>query len=160
MIAAAGDSITTLAQDFDDKISFPRGISNTKLVAPGILAISCTAFETYDKAQTEMDDWANSLKEYLGDKIDSIPLILMCDDADFVAETYNNFLWTTFTRANPSHDIYGIDSFIKHKHWACKGSLMIDTRVKPHHAPPLILDDEVEKRVDILFSRHPKLAKL
>ena len=51
----------------------------------------------------------------------------MCDDADFVAETYNNFLWTTFTRANPSHDIYGIDSFTKYKHWACKGSLMIDT---------------------------------
>ena len=72
-----------------------------------------------------MVDWANSLKEYLGKKVNSIPLILMCDDADFVSETYNNFLWTTFTRANPSHDIYGIDSFTKYKHWACKGSLIL-----------------------------------
>ena len=160
MIAAAGESIRTLVQDFDPETLLPKGITNVKFVAPGILAVSCTAFESYDQAQIEMVDWANSLKEYLGKKVNSIPLILMCDDADFVAETYNNFLWTTFTRANPSHDIYGIDSFTKYKHWACKGSLMIDTRIKPHHAPPLLLDDEVEKRVDVLFDRHPELAKL
>ena len=80
--------------------------------------------------------------------------------ADFVSETYNNFLWTTFTRANPSHDIYGIDSYTHKKHWACKGSLMIDTRIKPHHAPPLVLDDQVERRVDEIFKNHPDLAKL
>ena len=57
-------------------------------------------------------------------------------------------------------DIYGIDSYIEHKHGGCKGSLMIDTRVKPHHAPPLILDPIVEKKVDALFESHPKLAKL
>ena len=160
VVAAAGESIRTLVQGFDPETPLPKGITNVKFVAPGILAVSCTAFESYDQAQIEMVDWANSLKEYLGKKVNSIPLILMCDDADFVSETYNNFLWTTFTRANPSHDIYGIDSFTKHKHWACKGSLIIDTRIKPHHAPPLLLDDEVEKRVDALFGRHPELAKL
>ena len=160
VIAAAGESIRTLAQDFDAETPFLKGITNVKFVAPGILAVSCTAFESYAQAQIEMVDWANSLKEYLGKKVNSIPLILMCDDADFVSETYNNFLWTTFTRANPSHDIYGIDSFTKYKHWACKGSLMIDTRIKSHHAPPLLLDDEVEKRVDALFDRHPEFSKL
>ena len=160
VIAAAGDKCRTLAETFEPSKALPQGITNMKIVAPGILAISCTAFESYDKASTEIEFWTKALKEVLGEESNSLPLLLLCDDADFVAETYNNFLWSTFTRANPSHDIYGIDSFIQHKHWGCKGSLIIDSRIKPHHAPPLLLDDSVERKVTALFSSHPDLSKL
>jgi 4-hydroxy-3-polyprenylbenzoate decarboxylase len=160
VVAAAGDKRRDLLDDFQAKVEFPEGVTKGKLVAPGIFALSCSAFESYESAEKEMAQWSIAIKEVLGDQMDSLPLLLMCDDADFVSETYNNFLWTTFTRANPSHDIYGIDSYTHKKHWACKGSLMIDTRIKPHHAPPLILDDQVEKRVDEIFKNHPDLAKL
>ena len=89
-----------------------------------------------------------------------VPLLIWCDDAHFTAQSIKNFLWVAFTRTNPSHDIYGIDSLTRHKHWGCKGPLMIDTRIKPHHAPPLLLDKEVEKRVDVLFANHSELSKL
>lgn len=160
VVAAAGDKRRDLLNDFQAKVEFPDGVTKVKLVAPGILALSCSAFESYESAEKEMAQWSIEIKEVLGDQMDSLPLLLMCDDADFVSETYNNFLWTTFTRANPSHDIYGIDSYTYKKHWACKGSLMIDTRIKPHHAPPLVLDDQVERRVDEIFKNHPDLAKL
>ena len=160
VIAAAGDKCRVLADHFETENPLPQGISKVKLVAPGILAVSCSAFETYEKAHLEMKKWAEELKIVLGEKVNSLPLLVMTDDASFVAETFNNFLWSTFTRANPSHDIYGIDSFIKFKHWGCKGPLLIDTRIKPHHAPPLLLDDEVEKRVDKLFSEHHILKTL
>lgn len=160
VVAAAGDKRRDLLDDFQAKVEFPEGVTKGKLVAPGIFALSCSAFESYESAEKDMAQWSIAIKEVLGDQMDSLPLLLMCDDADFVSETYNNFLWTTFTRANPSHDIYGIDSYTHKKHWACKGSLMIDTRIKPHHAPPLILDDQVEKRVDEIFKNHPDLAKL
>ena len=75
-------------------------------------------------------------------------IILLVDDSKFVSATLNNFLWTTFTRSNPANDIYGVDSFTKHKHWGCNGPLIIDARKKPHHAPALIKDETVEKRVD------------
>jgi 4-hydroxy-3-polyprenylbenzoate decarboxylase len=78
------------------------------------------------------------------------PLLVLCDDAAFTAATVNNFVWVTFTRSNPSHDIHGVGSFIEHKHWGCRGPLIVDARIKPHHAPPLELDPEVEKRVDRL----------
>jgi 4-hydroxy-3-polyprenylbenzoate decarboxylase len=65
----------------------------------------------------------------------------------------NNFLWVTFTRSNPAADISGIGSFIKDKHWGCTGSVVIDARIKPHHAPPLIEDAEVSRRVDKLAER-------
>jgi 4-hydroxy-3-polyprenylbenzoate decarboxylase len=79
-----------------------------------------------------------------------LPLFILCDDAGFVADTINNFVWVSFTRSNPSHDIYGINSFTEHKHWGCKGPLIIDARLKKHHAPILIKDKKVEDRVDRL----------
>jgi len=59
----------------------------------------------------------------------------------------------TFTRSNPSHDIYGVNSFQKHTHWGCKGALVIDARIKSHHAPELIPDAKVMQKVDKLFRK-------
>jgi 4-hydroxy-3-polyprenylbenzoate decarboxylase len=76
--------------------------------------------------------------------------IVIVDDSQFVAESLRNFLWVTFTRANPAADIHGIESFVREKHWGCHGPLVIDARLKPHHAPPLAEDPEVSRRVDAL----------
>jgi 4-hydroxy-3-polyprenylbenzoate decarboxylase len=70
----------------------------------------------------------------------------------------NNHLWVTYTRCNPSHDIYGIGAFTKHKHWGCTGPLVIDARIKPHHAPPVQKDPAVERRIDHLFANGGPLA--
>jgi 4-hydroxy-3-polyprenylbenzoate decarboxylase len=67
-----------------------------------------------------------------------------------VARDLQNFLWVTFTRSNPAVDIDGVESFTEDKHWGCHGSLVIDARLKPHHAPPLVEDPEVTRRVDQL----------
>ena len=84
----------------------------------------------------------------------------MVDDASFIAADIGNFLWATFTRANPSHDIHGVDSFSENKHWGCRGPLVIDARIKPHHAPPLITDKKVDLKVDKLFSKGGELYGL
>jgi 4-hydroxy-3-polyprenylbenzoate decarboxylase len=54
----------------------------------------------------------------------------------------------TFTRSNPAADIHGIGEFTEEKHWGCTGSLVIDARIKPHHAPPLVEDPQVTRRVE------------
>ena len=60
---------------------------------------------------------------------------------------FSNFLWTAFSKSNPSHDVYGVDSFIKFKHFGCKGSLIIDARKKPFHAPALEVDQKIAEKV-------------
>ena len=45
----------------------------------------------------------------------------------------------TFTRSNPAHDIYGLHSENKNKHFSCSIPV-IDARIKPHHAPVLEKD--------------------
>jgi 4-hydroxy-3-polyprenylbenzoate decarboxylase len=77
-------------------------------------------------------------------------MIVVVDDSDFASRSLNNFLWTVFTRSNPASDLFGVDAFMTQKHWGCHGPIIIDARIKPHHAPPLIEDPNVSKRVDML----------
>ncbi len=76
--------------------------------------------------------------------------MVVVDDAEFAARNLDNFLWVTFTRSNPATDVYGIESFTAAKHWGCLGAVVIDARAKPHHAPPLLEDPAVTRRVDAL----------
>ena len=84
---------------------------------------------------------------------------MIVDDSDFVSRSLNNFLWSVFTRSNPATDIDGIAGATTDKHWGCEGSLVIDARVKPFHAPPLVEDSEISKRVDARATRGDALAK-
>ena len=126
---------------------------------PGVLVLQAPAFKNYDAAQEEMDRLDEQLRDKL-DLLNQFPFIIVADDSAMLAETLNNFIWVTFTRCNPSHDIYGIDAFTQHKHWGCRGSLVIDSRTKPHHAPPLERDAAVEKTVDKLFEKGGSLHAL
>jgi len=87
------------------------------------------------------------------DSINQFPMVLLVDDSDFTSASQGNFLWTVFTKTNPAKDIHGIGSVISDKHWGCHGSLVIDARSKPHHAPALIEDPAVERAVDALGAR-------
>jgi 4-hydroxy-3-polyprenylbenzoate decarboxylase len=116
------------------------------LIMPGVLSIQLKPFTTYDAAHEEMKILNDTLKNYTAE-LDVFPIIILCDDAAFAAEKLNNFLWVAFTRTNPSHDIYGVNSFTENKHWGCS-SVVFDARIKPHHAPPLVLDEGVERRVN------------
>ncbi|MFB1023702.1 MAG: UbiD family decarboxylase [Vicingaceae bacterium] len=115
----------------------------------GVLAIQLDKFTDYDNEVKLISNLTESLSSQKKE-LESFPLILICDDAKFIAKSFSNLIWSAFTRANPSHDIYGVDSFIDHKHWGCESSLIIDCRMKPHNAPYLELDPEVEKKVDAM----------
>ncbi|HEY9003424.1 MAG TPA: UbiD family decarboxylase [Mucilaginibacter sp.] len=123
----------------------PRPFEKFKMVMPGVLAIEVPK----NIKNSDLPIVFEILDEHLRDQdLDNLPLLVLCDDADFTAQSINNFVWVTFTRSNPSHDIYGIDSFTEHKHWGCNGPLIIDARIKPHHAPVLEKDPAVERTVD------------
>ncbi len=147
VFAAVGEPLRELANSFNTTLQLPDSFQQPKFVFPGVIAISGKKFEDYEGAKREMDQLDNALQNA---DLKGIMMIIVCDDADFVARDFSNWIWVTFTRSNPSHDIYGVNSFTKFKHWGCKGPLIIEARIKPHHAPPLEKDQEVEKRVDRL----------
>ncbi|HEY0899986.1 MAG TPA: UbiD family decarboxylase [Sphingobacteriaceae bacterium] len=148
-IAVAGEQKRVLSTEIASGL-FPRPFDQVKVVMPGVLAIESPKYISEEETLNEIRILNDHLKDQ---ELDGFPLLVLCEDAGFTADNINNFVWVTFTRSNPSHDIYGINSFTEHKHWGCKGPMIIDARIKPHHAPPLIKDPAVEKRVDELGAR-------
>ena len=69
-----------------------------------------------------------------------LPLLVIADNVEYICSKFSNFLWTVFTKSNPSHDIYGAKSFTTFKHWGCEPPLVIDAREKSFHAPLLVPD--------------------
>lgn len=154
VFAAYGEPLRTLAQTLPPVLRELDGFTEPQWIMPGVVALKTAPFSTYEQAEIEMEQLGALLKQGLDNAtLDTIPLVIVGDDPAFLAQQINNFLWATFTRCNPSHDIYGVDSFTEHKHWGCRGPLIIDARIKPHHAPPLIPDPAVEARVDRLMEK-------
>lgn len=148
--AASKEPKRKLATSIPSGFSLPGDWKNAEVVLPGILGISGKAFTDYPSAQDEIPALANQLKHQ---ELSGFPLIIICDDAAFTAASLNNYLWVSYTRSDPARDIYGIDSFVENKHWGCRGSLIIDARTKPHHAPELEVDQGVKERVDRFFGK-------
>lgn len=152
VFAAYGDKKKKLCNDVPPIVKELKKFVNPQLIMPGVIALQTNQFSTYEAAKNEIASLNNQLITHNLQLI-SCPLIVLCDDANFTAANLRNFVWVTFTRCNPSHDIYGIDEFITNKHWGCNGALIIDARIKPHHAPPVELDTITEKKVDKLFEK-------
>ncbi|MGC4103663.1 UbiD family decarboxylase [Ferruginibacter sp.] len=159
VLAAYGEKIRTLATTVPDCLNNLQGFENARLVMPGVVVLQAKRFSDYSTAQAEMQ-MLNTQCSIFNAQLQNTPVIIIADDAGFVSEKLNNFLWVTFTRCNPSHDMYGIDSFTINKHWGCNGPMVFDARIKPHHAPVLEKDPAVEKNIDRLFEKGGSLYGL
>lgn len=156
VIAATGNPIRTLADSIPAEMNLPDSLRNPRVVSPGILAIesSCTVTEGTSDA---INAWIESL--HTDHPINQFPLVTIVDDSDFCARSFANWTWVTFTRSNPAKDITGIKASTVDKHWGCSGSLIIDARIKSHHAPPLVEDQSVSTKVDALAARGEPISR-
>ncbi|WP_131536691.1 UbiD family decarboxylase [Pedobacter nototheniae] len=147
VIAAAGNKKRTLVTQVPTDLNLPDHFTNPSLAIPGVLTLTGKPYQNEVITKSEMEELNGALKDQ---DLTGIPLIVLCDDAKFTAENINNLVWVTFTRSNPAADIFGINEFTINKHWGCNGPMIIDARKKPHHAPELIKDAEIEKKIDAL----------
>ncbi len=151
VFAAYGEVQRSLCKDVARSLQQLQEFEKPTLAMPGVVALKGKEFSSYDIAITELSHLNDQLKDQ--PDLSETAIIVLCDDSDFVAAHINNYLWVTYTRSNPSHDIYGINAFTRNKHWGCTGPLVIDARIKPHHAPPVEKDPDVEKKINRLFNK-------
>ncbi|WP_405079564.1 UbiD family decarboxylase [Paenibacillus chitinolyticus] len=155
LFAAYGDKKRDLCTEVPAALTELSPFGETRLVMPGVVAMRGPAFETYEKAALELEHLCGAIAGK--GPLPGCPMIVLCDDSEFLSADFANFLWATFTRSNPSHDMYGVNSAYEYKHWTCD-NVIIDARVKPHQAPPLVPDPEVEKNIRRLFAPGASLA--
>jgi 4-hydroxy-3-polyprenylbenzoate decarboxylase len=128
-------------------------LHHPKLCSPGSIAIETKL--SLDAAVEQITAPMSSQQ----DLAKRIAMITLVDDSTFTSRCFNNWIWVAFTRSNPAIDLRGVGEKTVHKHWSCSGPLVLDARVKPHHAPPLIESPEVSKKIDALAAQGGPLAK-
>jgi 4-hydroxy-3-polyprenylbenzoate decarboxylase len=143
VIAAAGRKRRALGVEVPEWVPLPIGFSEPRLCLPGVLAI-----EAKNPHLADVEELCQDLADCDGSV--NYPLIVVVDDSDFAARSLRNWLWVTFTRSNPAADIHGTGAFMHQKHWGCDGPLVIDARIKAHHAPTLEEDPAMVRRVEAL----------
>ncbi|MES2374334.1 MAG: UbiD family decarboxylase [Bacteroidota bacterium] len=152
VFAAYGEVKRKLCTEVPQVLNELSHVENARICMPGVIALQAGKFISYEEAHKEMERLDQQLK-ISKNALEELVMIVICDDASFTSETLRNYLWVTYTRCNPSHDIYGIDAFTENKHWGCHGPLVIDARIKPHHAPPVEKDPSIEKKIDRIFEK-------
>ncbi len=149
VLAVAGPQRRSLSAQFPSALNLPLGFQQPLPFTEGILLLQGpTHVLERDRQDKHLEILGQELQAQGG--LAGFPLIVVVDDPLFTARSWENFLWVTFTRSDPATDIYGAGAFSHCKHWGCTGPLIIDARLKTYHAPPLLDDPQVEKRVDAL----------
>ena len=157
VIAAAGPAIRELPTEVPRDLRLPEGYREPQVCLPGVLAVQGPKFNSQQRSDPAVEQFCDQFGAT--EAINRFPLVVLVDDAPFTAKTLNNFLWTVFTRSDPAADLKGIGATIVDKHWGCTGSVVIDARIKPHHAPPLIEDPAITAKVDAMAAAGGPLAK-
>lgn len=146
VVAAAGPKRRDLPTEVPSGLGLPDGFGGPRLALPGVLVVQAPPYRADPGAGAK--EFAQALRA--DGPIGAFPMVVLVDDSEFSARSVRNWLWVTFTRSNPAADIEGVGSFVDRKHWGCTGPLVIDARIKPHHAPPLVDDPGVTRRIEAL----------
>lgn len=168
VIASCGPPIRELPTEISGDLRLPDGFAAPRVCLPGVLAVQGPSIPREAWSDPTAPAWNGAWPDAVGeakwrdqaerfcaafaphDDINRFPLVVLVDDSRFTAESLRNLLWVAFTRSDPASDLYGIAAFVERKHWGCRGSLVIDARLKPHQPPPLEPDPAVARRVDQL----------
>ena len=157
VVAAVGKPRRTLSTALPPGLHLPDGFADARVCLPGVLAVRAPACKPGSEGMAA--DLAAFSSAFSADApLCAFPLVVLVDDSEFCSRSLDNFLWVTFSRSNPAADVGGIEAATVHKHWGCRGSLVIDARRKPQHAPLLVEDPQITARVDRLFATHGPLA--
>lgn len=127
---------------------------------PGVLMLRFAKYINAGETRIQLQELASKLKA-LTEHLSGIVQVVLIDEEAKVEDSniFNDYLWMTYTRSNPSHDIYGVDDFTENKHWGCRGAMIIDARQKPHHAPELQILPETERAIERFFVKGASLEK-
>jgi 3-polyprenyl-4-hydroxybenzoate decarboxylase len=136
MLVGVGDAKRDLQKEFRGEL--PHGIKRAEVFCGGCLVVEGNSYE-------EEKDLATRVAK--SGKFDDFQVIVLHDDAEFAKST-EKFLWATWTRFNPSTDVYSKEISIKNNHIVYNAPVVIDARMKPWYPKEVEPRDDIVKLVD------------
>lgn len=158
VLAAYGPQIRELSEVLPSGLDQITGVKSAVMLLPGVVGLELSSFTNYSSARVQVAELCKALEQQ---DLKGIVQIVLFDDFKFGTgeQLLRDYLWITYTRSNPSHDLYGVKEKIENKHWGCEGPMLIDARKKPHHAPELKVLTETTEKINRFFTGNGALAK-
>ncbi|MBK7708867.1 MAG: UbiD family decarboxylase [Acidobacteria bacterium] len=136
ILVGVGEPRRELIREF--RGSLPRGVSAAHVFCGG-----CLALETGEYASE--NDLAKRIA--VDDAFREFQMIVLLDDIE-LAKTTEKLLWATWTRFNPSTDVYARGVEVKNNHLTYEAPIVIDSRMKPWYPKEVEVRDDIKKLVD------------
>lgn len=142
MLVGVGDKQKELKREF--KGDLPNGIKKAEVFCGGCLVLEA---ETYDEQIEKVD--ANKLGRRIAErgKFDDFEVVVLHDSIEFARSTAK-FLWATWTRFNPSTDIYAKEIKVVNNHITYQNPIVIDARMKPWYPKEVEVREDIKDLVD------------
>ncbi|SDI26723.1 UbiD family decarboxylase [Alteribacillus bidgolensis] len=121
------------------------GITKVNAFCGGCLVLSGTTYE-------EDEHFASHLLETAKEQLSDWQMVFLTDDAD-IAQSQSTFLWTAFTRFDPSYDLYA-EADILRNNIRYKGPIIIDARMKPFYPDEVKPHPDIVKKVDDKWKKY------
>ncbi len=136
MLVGVGEAKRKLKREFSGDL--PSKLKRAEVFCGGCLVVEGDKYETDETLGGQI---AKS------GKFDDWEIVVLHDSADF-AKSADKFLWATWTRFNPSTDIYAKEVNIENNHIVYKSPVIIDARMKPWYPKEVEPRDDIVKLVD------------
>ena len=136
MLVGVGEKKRELAGEFNGAL--PVGIKAAKVFCRGCLVLEGTEYEK-DKTLAERMARLNNFNDF--------QVVVLHDSIEF-ADSTDKFLWATWTRFNPSTDIYAREIKVVHNHISYTAPIVIDARMKTWYPKTVEPREDIVKLVD------------
>jgi UbiD family decarboxylase len=142
ILMGLGEAKRELAREFHGEL--PVGITKAEPFCDGCLVIEG---DTYENAKDLGERIATS------GKFDDWQVIVIHDNIEFARST-DKFLWATWTRFNPTTDIYAKEVTTKNNSIGYTAPIVIDARMKPWYPKEVEAREDIVKLVDGRWSEY------
>lgn len=136
MLVGVGAKKRELAREFNGAL--PVGIRAARVYCGGCLVLEGSPYEK-DKTLAERIAKLNNFNEF--------QMVIVHDSAEF-ADSTDKFLWATWTRFNPSTDVYAKEIKVVNNHISYTSPVVVDARMKSWYPKVVEPREDVVKLVD------------
>ncbi len=136
VLLGVGSPIRELPREFSGTL--PQGIRRVAAFCAGCLVVEGPNYQAEPQLATRLSthqDWSQ------------FPLVIIVDDLRTATRSTADFLWTAFTRFEPSADIHARTTSIARNHIAYDYPIVIDARMKPWYPGELHCDPQTSETV-------------
>ncbi|MEZ5347264.1 MAG: UbiD family decarboxylase [Pyrinomonadaceae bacterium] len=148
MLVGVGEKKRELTREFSGEL--PSGIRKAAVYCGGCLVLEA---EEYDREKEK--DYSMKLGKRVAEsgKFDEFEVVVLHDSIGF-AESTDKFLWATWTRFNPSTDIYARKIDVVNNHISYASPVVIDSRMKPWYPKEVEVREDIKKLVDTRWNEY------